>query len=132
MYDILKLNGGVCMHIGKTIRNLRKEKGYTQKQLAELAGIATITLQQYESEKRIPQLEPLTKLANALDVSLNVLFDNGLESPILNAMRDASSSLYDDYKHHVLSEKVKLEEFDIELINAFHKLNSKGKDKLLS
>ena len=44
------------MSIGEKIRYFRKESGYTQKELAELSGIATITLQQYELEKRVPVL----------------------------------------------------------------------------
>ena len=58
------------MSIGKNIKAIRKEKGLTQKKLAELSGIAEITIRQYEAEKYRPKVEQLDKLAAALDVSL--------------------------------------------------------------
>lgn len=61
------------MTTGKIIQAIRKEKGYTQKQLAEKCGLATGTIQQYELNKREPRQEQLRKIANALDVSIDYL-----------------------------------------------------------
>lgn len=61
------------MTIGQTIQKIRKEKHYTQKQLAEKCGMATGTIQQYELNKREPRQEQLRKIANALDVSIDYL-----------------------------------------------------------
>ncbi len=58
------------MTIGQKIQNFRKEKGYTQKQLAEKCGMATGTIQQYELNKREPRQEQLRKIADALEVEL--------------------------------------------------------------
>lgn len=52
--------------IGELISSSRKEKGLTQRQLAEKAGVAVITIQQYESGKRVPKLEYFIKIAQAL------------------------------------------------------------------
>lgn len=57
------------MTIGKTIRSIRKEKGITQKKLAELSGIAEITIRQYEADKYKPKIEQVKKIAAALNVS---------------------------------------------------------------
>ena len=57
------------MSIGKNIKAIRKEKGLTQKKLAELSGIAEITIRQYEAEKYRPKVEAVKKLAVALEVS---------------------------------------------------------------
>lgn len=57
------------MTIGELIKTWRKEKGLTQKQLAEKTGIATITIQQYEGGKRVPKAEFLARIAQALGVS---------------------------------------------------------------
>ena len=43
--------------IGENIKQARKKRGYTQKELAELCEFATITLRQYESGKRNPKIE---------------------------------------------------------------------------
>lgn len=58
------------MTIGEKIQKARKEKKYTQKQLAEKCGVATGTIQQYELGKRQPRIEQLEKIADALDVSV--------------------------------------------------------------
>lgn len=118
------------MAISDNIRNFRKEKGYTQKQLAELAGIATITLQQYELGKREPKIEQLLKLSNALQIDINTLLEDS-DSPMLRAMKRTDSPLYDDYKKYLLSHSVELDNIDVELINNFNKLNDSGQKRLL-
>lgn len=60
---------GSSHEIIKRIKDCRKEKGLTQKRLAELAGVAEITIRQYETGNRFPKIEQLQKLADALDIS---------------------------------------------------------------
>ena len=55
-------------NIGENIKRIRKEKGYSQKQLAEKLGTTPQNLAQYENGKRIPKIETLDKIASALDV----------------------------------------------------------------
>ena len=118
------------MSIGETIKKIRKEKGYTQKQLAEISGLATITLQQYESGKRTPQLEQLLKLSHALEVNIGTLLED-YDNPILKAMKKTDSPLYQDYKNTLLSHSLNLNDTDIELITTFHKLNNSGQERIL-
>ena len=68
------------MTIGHIMQTIRKERGYTQKQLAEKCGLATGTIQQYELNKREPRREQLQKIATALDVPLYELmgFDGSI------------------------------------------------------
>lgn len=64
------------MNIGKRIQYLRKEKGLTQKQLAEKSGTAIGTIRQYELNKRQPRIEHLKNIAFILDVELSDLVGN--------------------------------------------------------
>ncbi len=57
------------MNIGANIKKYRLAKNLTQKQLADKAGVAEITIRQYESEKRQPKIEIIQKIAVALDIS---------------------------------------------------------------
>lgn len=66
---------------GELIKKARKNKGLTQKQLAEKAGLATVTIQQYERHLRIPRLENIIKIAQALDVPTESLFGAVCISP---------------------------------------------------
>lgn len=70
--------------IGWKIKMFRKLRGLTQAQLAEKSGVATISIHQYEADKRKPRLEQLEKIADALDVNLNSLIDLSEISPSLN------------------------------------------------
>lgn len=65
------------MDIGKRIRQLRKEKGMTQAELAEQTGIAVNSVRLYEGGYRSPNLQTLMKLASALGVSLTELLEEG-------------------------------------------------------
>ncbi len=59
--------GDVNMSVGERIRLLRNKCNYTQKELAEKAGVPVVTLQQYEREvRKQPKTEQLEKIAKAL------------------------------------------------------------------
>lgn len=52
---------------------LRKEKGISAKQMAEMLGIERRSYRNYESGDRVPSLSTLVKIADILDVSLDYL-----------------------------------------------------------
>lgn len=61
------------MDIGESIRNARKEKGYTQIELARIAKIAVNSLRLYEAGKRQPPLEVIRRIAIALETTVSEL-----------------------------------------------------------
>jgi transcriptional regulator with XRE-family HTH domain len=58
---------------GDKIRDLRKERGLNQDQLAELASLNRVTVAKYESGRVEPGAHALARIADALDVSADVL-----------------------------------------------------------
>ena len=60
-------------YTGDMIRKCRTEKGLTQKKLGELCGIADSNIRKYESGNQNPTIEPLQKIADALDIPVNRL-----------------------------------------------------------
>lgn len=64
------------MDVSNKIREARKAAGLTQKGLAEKAGLATITIQQYESNKRQPRLNQLQKISHALGCPLSAFLQD--------------------------------------------------------
>lgn len=60
--------------IGKRIKQYRKEKHITQKELAELVDCAEMTISQYERGLYSPKSDMRVKIANALGVSYADLF----------------------------------------------------------
>ena len=59
------------MTLGELLRAARKEKGMTQKQVAEALGIHVNHYQHYEYSKRAPSSEIMIKLIKTLDLDLN-------------------------------------------------------------
>ena len=51
----------------ENLRKIRKARGMTQKQLAELVGVTESSISQYENGGKTPSFEIALKLAEALD-----------------------------------------------------------------
>ena len=61
------------MTFGERLKKARKSKGLTQKELAEIVGIAKTTLGNYEINFREPNLLIFGKLVEVLDADANEL-----------------------------------------------------------
>lgn len=55
--------------VGQRLARLRKERGYTQKELAEKMGIIQVLISDYERDMLRLHAEMLTRFARALDVN---------------------------------------------------------------
>lgn len=61
------------MDIGTAIKVLRKEKGFSQKQLAEICGISVNALSQIEINSTFPQKSNIKKICEALNIPVSYL-----------------------------------------------------------
>ena len=59
--------------IGKFILEMRKQKGLTQKELAEKVGISDKTISKWECGNSMPDISYLEALCNSLEISVNEL-----------------------------------------------------------
>lgn len=59
--------------IGTFIAVLRKEKGLTQKELAEQIGISDKTVSKWETGNGMPDIAYLSPLCEVLDINVNEL-----------------------------------------------------------
>ena len=57
--------------IGKFLKELRKEKGYTQEALGEKIGVTNKTVSRWETGTYMPPVECLVLLSDIYDVSIN-------------------------------------------------------------
>ncbi len=78
------------MTVGENIKKLRKEKGLTQKALADKLGCSQANLAQYETGKRIPKAETRRRIAKALDVEESLLKDDSFNDSILRFEKELS------------------------------------------
>ena len=63
------------MSIGTTIKKLRRDRNITQEQLAELLGVSTNAVSQWECDKTAPDISHLPVLANIFEVSADILLE---------------------------------------------------------
>lgn len=61
---------------GRNLRALREEKGWTQEQLADKSGLASVQISRIERGVREVRLTTILRLIAALDVSPNRLLRN--------------------------------------------------------
>jgi transcriptional regulator with XRE-family HTH domain len=55
------------------LKSLREQRGLTQTELGTRAGIAAASISHFETGQRLPSLESLVRLADALEVSVDAL-----------------------------------------------------------
>lgn len=77
------------MGIGYKLKELRKNKKLTQKQLAELVGLSEMSIRRYENDVNEPTIEILSKIAYALETQL----DNILIADPNSQLYKATSSI---------------------------------------
>ena len=59
--------------VGKTIAELRKEKGWTQIELAEKLQVSDKAISKWEKDESFPSIDFFPKLSNLFDVSIDFL-----------------------------------------------------------
>jgi len=61
--------------LGERIREFRKDKGFTQEQLAEMIGVEPRHISRIEGGYNSPSIERLAKISEALDVPIKEFFN---------------------------------------------------------
>lgn len=69
----------ICQQIGMRIGFLRKQKGWSQEELSFQSGINKNYISDLENGRRNASIKILEKIANALGITLSILFQ-GLQS----------------------------------------------------
>ena len=68
------------VELGAKIREVRKECGYTQEKLAEMADIGTMYLGEIERGEKMPSLKIFIQLIESMNVSADYILRNELTS----------------------------------------------------
>lgn len=69
------------MAVGDQIKHIRKEKGMTQKQVADACGMAASAIRKYESGVVHPKLATVSRIAEALEVDTLELTKGDMNYP---------------------------------------------------
>lgn len=83
--------------IGSFLKNLRKEKGLTQEQLAEIFGVAGRTVSRWENASNMPDLSILIQIAEFFDVEIREILEGERKSECVNKQLKETLSKVADY-----------------------------------
>ena len=92
------------MTFGKKIATERKKKGFSQDELAKKVGTISVTIGRYERDEIKPSIDIASKLADALNVSLDYLTgktDIELDNSIIQRVVEIQNLPKED-KAHIL------------------------------
>lgn len=78
---------------GKQLQKYRERAGYSQEKLAEKIECSTIFISYMERGVKSPGLDTLIKLANVLDVSVDILLGKELSSYSTAKLKDIENRL---------------------------------------
>lgn len=79
------------MSIGQMIKLYRKEKGFTQNELAELIGVSSQAVSKWETDAGMPDISQIVPLARALEVSADKLLglvDSDTDEELVRLRKD--------------------------------------------
>lgn len=82
--------------LGERIKRYRKEKGYSQKQLAEKLDVAQTAVSSWETGVRMPGIDTIMWIADALDVSYHELLRNERPKETVEAEQKKPDAIEDD------------------------------------
>ncbi len=99
--------------LSSRLKQLRLDRGLTQEQLGKMIHVTKVSICGYEKGDRIPSLDTLLDLANALKVDLNTLVgydkyivsDNNIEYG-LNVSREELDLILELRRHNKLYESM--------------------------
>ena len=100
-----------AMPLGERIRQLRKEAGWSQAELAEKIGADAGRVNKYEAGRMAPAAESLVRLAEVLNVSIDYLLIDGVPRRPLHSAADALG--------HRLAVVAELDDEDLNLVVSF-------------
>ncbi|MGM0603858.1 MAG: helix-turn-helix domain-containing protein [Bacillota bacterium] len=104
------------MSFGNKLKELRKDTGLTQAELAGKIGIDRGTLANYETNRKKPSYDVLEKLANVLNCSVDYMM--GINSKMKSDKIDEDSNLNNETKNFIKT----INEFDQKTINFYKKI----------
>ena len=93
------------MSFGENVASERKKKRLSQEELAKMVGTIAVTIGRYERNEIKPSIDIASKIADALDVSLDYLVGNTdavLEKTLIQKITDIQK-LPDDKKNVVMT-----------------------------
>ena len=83
--------------IGSFLKELRKEKGITQEQFAEIINVSGRTVSRWETGNNMPDISLLVEIADYFDVSIPEIINGERKSNIMEKKVKEVAEMLSDY-----------------------------------
>ena len=90
------------------LKEIRKERGLKQKEIAKLIGISPMAYSYYEREERQPDIKTLKKISELFNVPVDYIIEN--ENERLEKLTDEERKIINKYRKLCEKNKNKIEE----------------------
>nr|DAP69005.1 MAG TPA: Repressor protein CI [Caudoviricetes sp.] len=110
------------MPTGSKIKEIRMQRGLTQKQLGERCGMYESQIRKYENGNANPKIETLQKIADVLGCATTDLMEIPF-GPFTNS---------ENYTPHPNANNILSDIYTADLLDAFNRLNLSGKERAVS
>lgn len=118
------------LSLGERIQELRTSNNYSQDMLASLLGVSRQTISHYETNRRIPSLVSLMKMADTFEVPVDTfvsLMQKEKTAPYLLREKNFIIGLHDDNLDFT-----NLTPMEIKLLDAFRNTTDEGREKIFN
>lgn len=126
------------MNFGDKLKEERKKKGMSQKELGQKLGVSQAMIAQYEKGDRAPKIETINKIAQALDINPSILIrcNNNVswidlfsgDANFNHTLKELKENLNLEGAFQNIYE-ITQEDTETELLSNYRKLNDKGQEK---
>lgn len=116
--------------LGERIQQLRTKNGYSQEMLASLLGVSRQCISHYESDRRIPNLLALIKIADLFGVPVDTfvsLMPTEKNSPYLVRENNFLIGIHED-----TLDFTNLTPMETQLLKYFRAATDKGREEILN
>ncbi|MCI8891597.1 MAG: helix-turn-helix transcriptional regulator [Eubacterium sp.] len=94
-------------YVCNLLKNLRKDAGLTQKELADKVGVTNSTISFYEQEERSPSVDMIIRLSKIFNVSVDYLLGIDQKRNInLSGLKEEDIQLIQCMVEHLKNKKV--------------------------
>ena len=80
--------GKMKYYFGKTLREIRKRKSLTMKELSQSIGVSESLISQIETDKVSPAIDTLLKITDELNIDFEYLFQKYKRNPKINIIKE--------------------------------------------
>lgn len=92
------------MEFNNKLYELRKQKGFSQEELANRLNVSRQTVSKWEVGESTPDMEKLVAMSDLFEISLDELVKGEESEKETTSGQISRSEFYNDFKEHVLTE----------------------------